>query len=96
MNVCRWDTGFPTNQVLGQVFPHSGPTRTNFRAQPLPGTAVSQQVIAGLLSPTVIFSFFSALENLTTLNLESILLYMGSCFDRYGNEKANCHTVWKY
>lgn len=74
----------------------SGPARAKFRAQPQTGTAVSQQVIAGLLYPTVIFSFFSALENLTTLNLESILLYMISHFDQYGNEKVNCHTVWKY
>lgn len=23
INACRWDTGFPTSQVLDQVFPHS-------------------------------------------------------------------------
>lgn len=72
----------------------SGPTRTKFRAQLLPRTAVSlQQMITGSLHPAVTASFYLSLENQFNLNPVSIHCFMVSCFDPFWNEKASCHKL---
>lgn len=100
----RWDTrfhepgcrpGFPSfEEESPQQCPAqertspSGLTRTKFRAQPLPRTAVSlQQMTTGSLHPAVISSFYLSLENQFNLNPASVFCFVFSCLIRFGMKR---------